>query len=320
MNDTNPELRAAIDTAKQRVNVDSYFTTGMNKSIKGRAQGFWAGTMLGIASGSLAGLFVTAVLTFAFPAVAFSGVAVVLGFAGIGAVAGGAAGAEAGAGTGVVAGIVGEFERRQKAEKLETEILKSPEKQAEAIAAYRANPVVEKDDTLQETFATSASRSQAFGKLFDMKTTLVAMALCAGAGVLMVTGGFLLAGVGAGGVPVGIAFGALKIASVAQAVGVGAAIGAATGVTFGINYPMIFASATQWTADLLSQKMVRGQSNFGHVKTVSEVQQEASANRAVSEQSSPMKLTLAKDAAPSTVISDIHAEGRQAPALQLVKS
>ena len=314
MNDTNPELRAAIDTAKQRVKVDSYFTTGMNKSIKGRAQGFWAGTMLGIASGSLAGLFVTALLTFAFPAVAFSGVAVVLGFAGIGAVAGGAAGAEAGAGTGVVAGIVGEFERRQKAEKLETEILKSPEKQAEAIAAYRANPVVEKDDTLQETFATSASRSQAFGKLFDMKTTLVAMALCAGAGVLMLTGGFMLAGSTA------IGFGALQVTSMPAAAALGAAIGAATGVTFGINYPMIFASATQWTADLLSQKMVRGQSNFGHVKTVSEVQQEASANRAVSEQSSPMKLTLAKDAAPSTVISDIHAEGRQAPALQLVKS
>ena len=286
----------------------------MNKSIKGRAQGFWAGTMLGIASGSLAGLFVTALLTFAFPAVAFSGVAVVLGFAGIGAVAGGAAGAEAGAGTGVVAGIVGEFERRQKAEKLETEILKSPEKQAEAIAAYRANPVVEKDDTLQETFATSASRSQAFGKLFDMKTTLVAMALCAGAGVLMLTGGFMLAGSTA------IGFGALQVTSMPAAAALGAAIGAATGVTFGINYPMIFASATQWTADLLSQKMVRGQSNFGHVKTVSEVQQEASANRAVSEQSSPMKLTLAKDAAPSTVISDIHAEGRQAPALQLVKS
>ena len=147
-----------------------------------------------------------------------------------------------------------------------------------------------------------------------MKTTLVAMALCAGAGVLMLTGGFMLAGSTA------IGFGALQVTSMPAAAALGAAIGAATGVTFGINYPMIFASATQWTADLLSQKMVRGQSNFGHVKTVSEVQQEASANRAVSEQSSPMKLTLAKDAAPSTVISDIHAEGRQAPALQLVKS
>ena len=312
MNESNPELRAAINTAKARIAVDSYFTTGMNKAIKGRAQGYWAGTMLGIFSGALAGAFVAAAISLAFPAIIFSGAAVILGFSGIGAVAGGAAGAQVGADTGVVAGIVGEFERRQKADQLEAEILKSPEKQAEVIAAYRANPVVEKDNTLQETFATSGSTSRAFGKLFDWKTTVVAMGICAAAGVLMLTGGFMLAG------STSIGFGSIAVHSLGGAALMGAAIGAATGVTFGINYPMVFASGTQWTADLLSGKMVRGQSNFEHVKTVPEVKREAQLNR-VATLSESQKPVLATENAPNTAVFDVQSDGRQAPPLQLVK-
>lgn len=138
------------------------------------------------------------------------------------------------------------------------------------------------------------------------------MAICAVGGMLVLGGGFLLAGDAA------FTVGGYAITGGVQASIIGAASGAAVGVTFGINYPMVFGTLTQWTSDLLSQKMVRGKSNFEHVKTVSEIKQEASVNRAISEQTAP-KLTLAKDAAPSTMISDIHAEGRQAPALELVK-
>ncbi len=314
MNEMNPELRAAIDTAKQRVKVDSYFTTGMNKGLKGRAQGYWGGTLLGILTGAMVGSAVVAALAMANVAIpaAIGVYGIIIGFSGLGAVIGGGAGADIGAATGATAGVIAEFERRQKADKLEAEILKSPEKQAEVIAAYRANPVIEKDNTLQETFATSASTGKAFGKLFDLKTTVVAMGICAAVGVLMVTGGFLLAGSTA------IGFGVLQATTLGGAAAMDAAIGAVTGITFGINYPMIFASATQWTADLLSQKMVRGKSNFEHVKTVPEVQREAQMNRAASLSSAPV-LALAKDEAPSTSISDINADGRQAPALQLVK-
>lgn len=143
MNDTNPELRAAIDIAKQRVKVDSYFTTGMNQAIKGRAQGYWAGTMLGILSGALIAGMILAVAPIA--GIVITNISTLfLGIVSVGAVAGGMAGAQAGADTGVAAGIVGEFERRIKADHLEAEILTSPAKQAEVIAAYRANPVVEK--------------------------------------------------------------------------------------------------------------------------------------------------------------------------------
>ena len=152
--DMTPELRAAIDVAKQRVKVEPYFTYGMNKGLKGHAQGVWAGTMLGGFTGAVAGSLLTMAFTVAGVPLPVPALGLILGLAGIGTATGGTVGSRIGASTGAISGVVGEFERRQKAEKLETEILHSPEKQAEVIAAYRQNPVVEKDNTLEETFAT----------------------------------------------------------------------------------------------------------------------------------------------------------------------
>ncbi|MBX9726142.1 MAG: hypothetical protein K2X09_02650 [Rickettsiales bacterium] len=133
MAETNPELRAAIDVAKQRVKVDTYFPKAMKSGLQGNAQGFWSGTVLGSLTGALGGGLISLGLMAASVGSSLIGWPLILGVAGIGATMGGATGANIGAGSGAIAGVAAERERRDKAEQLEQEILRSPEKQRKAI-------------------------------------------------------------------------------------------------------------------------------------------------------------------------------------------
>jgi hypothetical protein len=314
MAEMTPELRAAIDVAKQRIKVDTYYPRAMNASLKGNAQGYWAGTALGFATGGLAGALIAGgVALFTIP-VTIPLYAIVLGLAGVGGTMGGMTGARIGAGAGSTAASTAELERRLRADTLEQEILKSPEKQRAAIAAYRKDPVVERTDTVCETYATTRGKGNAFKKIVDWKTMLVTVAVCTLASMALFGGAFLL-GAGAG-------LGALGMTSIGSALAIGAGAGAAMGVAFGVAYPPIFASLTKHTADLLSGKMVRGKSQFGHIKNVAEIEAEATLNRELSEGVVPQmhvahKAPVAADM-PSMQVSDVVAADRVAQPQQQI--
>lgn len=326
MAETNPELRAAIDVAKQRVKVDTYFPIAMNKGLKGHAQGYWAGTAMGMMTGGLGGgllsLALLAIPAASIPAAAAAliGWPLVLGIGGLGAVVGGTViGGDLGRAAGTSAGVMAEKERRERADALEKEILASPEKQREAIAAYRKDPVVEKDTTAGEILATTRDKGKALNKLIDLPTMALTVALCAGVGALMFSGAFALAGgvaaVSAETGMLGIGLGMLGVNSYAMAAIIGTAIGATSGVTFGITYPSIFASLTKGAADILAQKAVRGQSQFTPIKTVTEMEQEATKNRAISQ--TPASYALAaNNNEPITRVSHSQSTGRLEAPLQ----
>ena len=324
MAEPNPELRAAINVAKQRVKVDTYYTIAMNKGLKGHAQGYWAGTAMGIMTGGLGGsllslaLFLMPVASLPAAVVGLIGWPLILGIAGLGAVVGGTViGGDLGRAAGTSAGVMAEKERREKADALEKEILASPEKQREAIAAYRKDPVVEKDTTVGEIFATTREKDKAWNKLIDLPTMALTVALCAGVGALMFSGAFALAG-GTGTLAVGL--GALGVNSYAMAAVVGTALGATSGVTFGITYPSIFASLTKGAADILAQKAVRGQSQFTPIKTVAQMEQEAARNYTANPQ--PLVLPAPVNSnAPVLRVSHSLNDGRlEAPLQQTIQA
>lgn len=307
MDQTTPELRAAIDVAKQRIKVDTYYPKAMNNGLKGNAQGFWSGTALGIMTGALAGSLIAAGLAI-FAPVTMPAHAIILGLAGIGGTMGGATGARIGAGSAAIAASTAELERRLRADKLEQEILASPEKQRAAIEAYRNDPVVPKTDTVCETYATTRSRSAAFGKIVSWKTMAITVAVCAAVSMLLFGGAFLIGGgLTSGAVTSGL--GVLGMTSLKSALLIGAGAGAATGVSFGIAYPPIFASFTKHTAHLLSGDFVAGK-KLPHIKTVAEIEAEAAKNRASSEQQPakpvmiPVK-NVAADETPAAQVSDV---------------
>jgi hypothetical protein len=295
MAEMTPELRAAIDVAKQRIKVDTYYPRAMNASLKGNAQGYWAGTALGFATGGLAGALIWGAMFLAgLGALPLVGWPLIIGVAGIGGTMGGMTGARIGAGAGSTAASTAELERRLRADTLEQEILKSPEKQRAAIEAYRKDPVVERTDTVCETYATTRGKGNAFKKIVDWKTMLVTVAVCTLASMALFGGAFLL----------------------------GAGAGAAMGVAFGVAYPPIFASLTKHTADLLSGKMVHGKSQFGHIKNVAEIEAEAALNSEMSEAIVPQmhvahKAPIAADM-PSMQVSDIVAADRIAQPQQQI--
>ena len=161
------------------------------------------------------------------------GLPLILGIAGIGGTAGGINGARIGAQSGSIAGVAAERERRDKAEQLEKEIVSSPAKQQEVIQAYRANPVVEKNDTVEGINATSRTGSEALGKIINWKTTVATVAICTVvsialfSGAWVLGGGSLLGGTVATAIPLGL--GNVGVSSVggmlAVAIGAGAAMG-----------------------------------------------------------------------------------------------
>lgn len=287
MAEMTPELKAAIDVAKQRVKVDSYWPKSMKASLQGNAQGFWAGTFMGFLTGGLAGGLIWAALAAASISGALIGWPLVLGVAGIGGTAGGATGARIAASAGSTAASTAELERRLRADKLEQEILASPEKQQEVIEAYRKDPVVEKEDSADQIFKTSHSPNSAINKIIDWRTMLVTIAVCAAASMALFAGSYILAGgalVGtAAGAGIASGLGALGMSSLSSALAIGAGAGAAMGVAFGISYPPIFSYLTQKTADLLSGKIVRGKTGIVPVKSAAQQQQEAVQNRIASE-------------------------------------
>ena len=288
MAEMNPELRAAIDAAKARINVDSYYDKAMNHSLKGNAQGFWGGTALGLATGAIGGGLVSLGLLAASVVSPLVGWPLVLGLAGIGGTMGGATGARLGGDAGTVAGVIAEKERRERADKLEQEILTSPQKQQEAIEAYRANPVVEKSDTVGEAFATSKEAGGGWSKLINWKTMAITVAVCAAASLILFGGAFVLGGGLASGTALSGLGGALGLTS-ANLLPIALGSGAAMGVGFGINYPMLFSALGHRTGDLLSGKVVRGEAP-AHIKTADEMQLEAVQNRAMSE-TQPLRIT-----------------------------
>ena len=281
MVETTPELRAALDVAKQRISVDGYYTKTVTKGLFGHAKGYVGGAMLGFATGGLAALTCAGAMLLAHIALPVSLGALILGGAGIGVATGGTVGSRVGASAGAVSAGLEERERRDKAEKLEQEVLASPEKQREVIEAYRKNPVVEKSATINELYATH-SRSAAMKKMFDVKTILFAGLVCAAVGAAVCAGGFLLASV-VTGQTFSLGWGALVASCPWDAAVIGAGLGAASGASFGIAYPAIFGTLTQKASDMLTGKMIRGKSDFSRAKTIAEIQHEAVANRAASE-------------------------------------
>lgn len=310
MAEMTPELRAAIDVAKQRIKVETYYPRAMNAGLKGNAQGFWSGTALGIVTGALAGGLISLGLLAAGPlavgaAVSYIGWPLIFGVAGIGGTMGGMTGARIGAGSGAIAGVAAERERRDKADKLEQEIFKSPEKQREAIEAYRKDPVVEKTDTVCETYATARKPGEAFHKIVSGKTMLLTALICAAASMLLFGGAFLIGG--------GAGLGLIGMTSLNSALAIGAGAGAATGISFGIAYPPIFASLTKHVAHLLSQSYMKGK-KLPHIKNVAEIEAEATLNRELSEAVVPQmhvahKAPVAADM-PSMQVSDVVAADR----------
>lgn len=313
MAQVSPELRAAIDVAKQRIKVDSYYAKAMNQGLKGNAQGFWSGTALGIMTGALAGSLISLGLLTASVTSPFIGLPLILGVAGIGGTMGGATGARIGAGSGAIAGTMAELERRLRGDKLEKEILHSPDKQREVIEAYRKDPVVEKTDTVCETYATTRGKGKAFHKIVSGKTMLATVAICAAASMLLFGGAFVL-----GGASVMSGLGALGMSSLSSALAIGAGTGAAMGISFGIAYPPIFASLTKHTGHLLSQSYMQGK-KLPHIKNVKETEAEARMYRDLSEGTiSPLHIKAAADTSPSTEISNAAAIERvQQPERQL---
>lgn len=241
------ELKAAIAAEKDRIKVDPYYTTAMNKGLKGHAMGFWSGTAMGLASGiAIGGALSLFAVPLAIPG-AVAGLPLMLGLGGIGAVGGGTVGSRVGSSAGTVSGVMAEFERRQKAEKLEAQIMDSPDLQRQVVERFRVDPTPEKDDTIGENFSTAKTPFAALGKLIDLRTMVMTMALCGLAGAAMFAGGFMLFGA--------IQLGALTVGTAPAAALLGGAIGAGVGVTFGITYPMIFATGTKGVGNLLSQKV-----------------------------------------------------------------
>lgn len=321
MEQMTPELHAALDVAKQRIKVDSYFPRAMNAGLKGNAQGFWSGTALGFLTGGAAGGLISIALNIVAPGSGLIGVPLILGVAGIGGTVGGATGARIGAGSGAIAGVAAERERRDRAEKLEQEVLASPEKQREVIAAYRKDPVVERNDTLKEIYATSRGSGKAFGKIIHWPTFMAAVAICMAASMTLFGGAFLLGGgvIGAAAMPaIASGLGALGMTSMSSALAIGAGAGAGMGAAFGIAYPPIFAGLTKSVADFLSGNTLRGKSQFGHIRTVREIEAEAVVNREASEGLVPKlhvpAIKIAASESPSTQVSDMVAQARIADA------
>ncbi len=290
MPEMNPELRAAIDVAKQRVTVDSYYTKIVTKGLFGHAKGYIGGTFLGIATGALAAVTCAGVMALAGLQLPILFSTLLLGAMSVGAGAGGMVGSRVGASAGAVAAGLEERERRDKGEKLEQEILSSPEKQREAIEAYRKNPVVEKSGTIQEMYATTQHPN---AKMFDVKTMVVAGILSAGVGAAVCAGAFLMMG--------GIGWGLLAAKTLAEAAFMGAGLGLASGASFGIAYPAIMGTLTQKASDMLRGNMVRGKSDFTPAKTIAEQQQEAVQNRIASESMPQMTVTRGGKIAASEV-------------------
>lgn len=321
MAEMTPELRAAIDTAKQRVKVDSYYTKAMNSALRGNAQGYWSGTLLGAVTGAAAGGLITLAMvvgTVAFPP-GIGALAIIGGLAGIGGTMGAATGTRLGGGAAAVAGVAAERERRDKAEQLEQKILNSPALQQEVIEAYRANPVVEKSDTLCETFATSDTPGKAWGKLVNWKSMALIVGLCVLGSVGLFAASYAIGGgIAAGGLVGSVAsgLGAIGMTSWPSTLAIGAGAGGAMGLAFSVNYPMIFGSLTGKTADLLSGKMLSGKSDSPHVKTVDELYAEAAQNRAASEAQAKPTLRIYADQDPGTQVHHVAAIERVAQAEQ----
>lgn len=275
MVEMTPELRAAIDVAKQRIHVDEYYTKAATKGLAGHAKGYIGGSMLGMGTGILAALTcygAMALMSIALPASLTLG-GLVLGAASMGVVVGGTVGSRVGASAGAVAAGLEERERRDKGDKLEQEILASPEKQREVIEAYEKNPVVEKSGTIDELYKTH-STAKATAIMFDWKTMLFAGLLCAAVGALV------FAGCGAMGLPIG--WGLLASESTKTLAVMGAGLGFASGASFGIAYPAIFGSLVHRASDMLVGNMTQGKSDFVHAKSIPELQNEAQKNHAIS--------------------------------------
>ncbi len=304
-----PELRAAIDVAKQRITVDDYYTKAVASGLSGHAKGYLGGVALGMFTGALGAVCCIGALMLANIALPIAAGALMLGAIGVGASIGGVVGSRVGSSAGTVAAAFAERERRDKAEKLEQEILQSPEKQNEVIAAYERDPIVKKGDTVAELYATH-TRSEATKKLLDVKTMLFAGLICAVAGALVCAGAYTIAvgGFAAAAEGISLGWGALSAASVFEAGVIGAGLGAASGITFGIGYPAILGTLAHRSADLLSGKMVRGKSGFGHLKNIPEVEQEMLENHTISAPLHPHVLGQAADLPRTHIQQPILAE------------
>lgn len=235
------DLRKAIEVAKQRVQVDPYYPAAMNKGLKGHAKGYWAGTIMGLTTGFLVG----GLLTLAFPATGFLTMIGTAGAAGAGL--GGIIGSRVGISAGTVAGVMGEKERREKGKELEAEILASPEKQREVLQEYYKNPVVQKDDTVEELFATH-DRKSAWDKMVNKKALALTVIIGASIGALIF--GLPFDPAGSSWITNG-----LHVTSKWGAAAAGAIIGGSSGITFGVYFPGILATLSEKTGDILSGKM-----------------------------------------------------------------
>lgn len=303
----SPELRAALDVAKDRIKPDSYYPRAMNGGLKGHAQGFISGSIMGGATGAITGGLCSLALMLAGSGLTVVGWPLILGVASVGIGMGGFTGSRIGASAGAAASVAGERERRDKGEALEQAVLQSPEKQRAVIQAYRDNPVVEKDENLQQTFATAKTRGDAWRKLIDGKTLIFTIGVAALIGAVVCAGAFALAPgalVAAGaaskiaGTAAGISlgWGSLTATTMGGAALIGAGLGSGVGVAFGITYPMIFTTLTQTVSQVLSFRWMRGEKNIVvPVKTVAEAHQQADQLRGEAESTVNLKRNWAPE-------------------------
>ncbi|MBX9726141.1 MAG: hypothetical protein K2X09_02645 [Rickettsiales bacterium] len=170
---------------------------------------------------------------------------------------------------------------------------------------------MEKNDTVGELFATSRSTGDAIGKMVNWKTMILTVTVCSLVGMAICGGGFLLAGEAA----TSFISGAIGVTTISGALGIGACVGATFGVSFGIAYPPIFSGMTKGVADLLSNKFVRGESAFSPVKTATQMEQEATKNRAISQTPTAYALA-ANNNEPITRVSHSQNSGRLEAPLQ----
>jgi hypothetical protein len=244
------ELRAAIAVAKQRVEVEPYYMLAMNKGLKGHGSGYWSGTLIGLAIGVGVGALLAVALPVTIP------VAAIIGIGGVtGAGLGGVVGSRVGISAFTVAGVMEEKERREKAAELEQEILKSPEKQREALAAYRDDPVVKKDDTLEDLFATHGKK-EALAKMVKPKAW--AITIIAGALIGAFFFGMPLAGMAGSALKETLAgsfLASLGVETALGAAGAGAVVGAGLGASFGFYMPGALTSLVRKIGGMLSGDM-----------------------------------------------------------------
>jgi hypothetical protein len=261
---TTPEVRAYIEEEKAKIEVPSYDAIVTNQAFKGRTAGYWAGTAMGFAWGSVVGIAAAAVTAIAIPTASFALLGGIVALtAATGSAVGVVSGQIIGAAAGAVRGGFLEYERRQKAAALEEQLMQDPSLKQKALEAARTrdenSPLILKADRslrVEEMWKRSNGAVDFAGNLFAPKTLMVSSTAGAILGAVWMIGALYAGGTAAGVYP-SLASILAPTALVAESTKLlaGAAIGAVTGASFGFNFPAVFTSLSRYAGATLSEKI-----------------------------------------------------------------